>query len=381
MTFITKATSQDTASRVVPDFGLSQRGRASVEVLGAIQKCASGALRERAAENFAADAEGRALTEAPLTDTRAGAMRARVAKARAIADRDPTFRLERFLQRYVAEENYVRAIPAVEERRAQFEAFMAPGEESAGGSLELNPDIPMPKYYTETEWHLEPGGWDGYDLYGPALSYVIAPHVFRHGGYAAVPLGVDITQHRVQMLKHLPKDRYDRIYEPGCGGVTVASAIHTVFPDAEIVASDLSPLLLRNGHTIAERRGIKVALKQRDVVDTGEADESFDAVVTFALHHELPPKVNLELFRELFRILKPGGDMVTSDPPPFRAVDPFHAAVLDWDTRHRAEPFFSASLLTDWDEALREIGFVNVRSFGIGEKEYPWITLATKPSA
>jgi hypothetical protein len=269
MTFITKATAQDASRRVVPDFGLSQRGRAGVEVLGAIQKCASGVLRERAAENFAADEEGRALVETPVTDADARAMRARVAKARAVADRDPTFRLERFLQRYVAEENYVRAIPAVEERRAQFEAFMAPGDESAGGSLELNPDIPMPKYYVETEWHLEPGGWDGYDLYGPALSYVIAPYVFRHGGYAAVPLGVDITRHRVQMLKHLPKDRYERIYEPGCGGVTVASAIHAVFPDAEIVASDLSPLLLGNGHTIAERRGIKVALKQRDVVDTG----------------------------------------------------------------------------------------------------------------
>jgi SAM-dependent methyltransferase len=314
-------------------------------------------------------------------DVSAPAMRDRVAVARDIAESDPTFRLERFCQRYVAEENFIRAITAVEERRSLFEGFMTPGPENAGGVLELSPGIEMPKYYTETEWHLEPGGWDGYDLYGPALAFVLAPNVFRYGGYAAVPLGVDITQHRVQMLQHLPKAHYDRIYEPGCGGVSVSSAIHTVFPDAEIVGSDLSPTLLKNGHLVAERRGIKVTLKQRELLNTGEPDESFDAVVTFALHHELPPKVNIELFKELFRILKPGGDMVTADPPPFRAVDPFQAVILDWDTKHRGEPFFSATLLSDWDEELRKIGFVNVRSFGIGEKEYPWVTVASKPAA
>ncbi len=379
MTFITNATQKDRASRVAPDFGLTQRGRASMDVLGSIQKCSSGPIRTKAEENFAANPEGRRMIEEGTPDPSPAAMRERVARAKAVAEADPLFRLERFMQRYVGEEVYVRAIPAVEERREQFEAFMTPGEESAGGTLELNPDITMPKYYAETEWHLEPGGWDGYDLYGPVLGQVIAPAVFRHGGYAAVPLGEDITRHRVEVLKKLPKDSYARIYEPGCGGATVASAIATVYPEAEIVGSDLSPLLLKNGHQIAERRGIKVTMKQRDLVDTGEPDDSFDAVINFALQHELPPKVNVELFKEMFRILKPGGDMVLADPPPFRAVDPFHAVILDWDTKNREEPFFSATLLSDWDEELRKIGFVDVKSFGLGPKEYPWVTLATKP--
>ena len=75
------------------------------------------------------------------------------------------------------------------------------------------------------------------------------------------------------------------------------------------------------GHLMAERRGLNVTLKQRELLNTGEADDSFDAVINYALQHELPPKVNIALFQEMFRILKPGGDMVLSDPAPFRAVD------------------------------------------------------------
>src|SRR3546814_12399837 len=97
------------------------------------------------------------------------------------------------------------------------------------------------------------------------------------------------------------------MYEPGCGGVSTFRAIATVHPEAELAGCDLSPLLLRNGHMLAERQGLKVELKQRDATATGEPDESVDAVVTSALHHELPPTATAALFREMFRILRPGG--------------------------------------------------------------------------
>src|SRR3546814_6718480 len=88
------------------------------------------------------------------------------------------FRLERFLQRHVAEENFNRGIPAVEERRAMFAGFIAADREAVG-SLELDPAIEAPAYHAQTEWHLEPGGWDGYDLYGPLFAFAVGPHVFR----------------------------------------------------------------------------------------------------------------------------------------------------------------------------------------------------------
>jgi SAM-dependent methyltransferase len=158
-------------------------------------------------------------------------------------------------------------------------------------------------------------------------------------------------------------------------------ALRSAFPEAELVGCDLNARYLVNGHDIAERMGLAVHLKQRDARRTGEPDASFDAVVSYAVHHEAPKAVNIEMFAEVLRILKPGGDFLISDPPPFRAVDPFHAVLLDWDNDHREEPYFTEALLCNWDEELRGLGFVDVESYAIGPNSYPWVTRARKPPA
>jgi hypothetical protein len=59
----------------------------------------------------------------------------------------------------------------------------------------------------------------------------------------------------------------------------------------------------------------------------------------------------------------------------------FHAVILDWDTEHREEPFFSPVLHDSIDAMLEEAGFVNVESYAIGRDQYPWVTRAMKPEA
>jgi len=364
-----------------PLFALSQRGRASMEILGSIQKYASDRIRSLARADFEADPSAIALIAEHTADTQGEGGRARISAARRISDGLPMFRLERFIQRYVAEENFNTGIPAIEERREQFERFgNLPIATSAGGTLELDPEVERPRYY-EVDWHLEPGGWDGYDLYGPLFAFAVGPLVFSKGGYAAVASGEDIGRQRIDAVRQLPKARYERIYEPGCGGATTLRALNTVFPEAELVGSDLSTLLLGNGHRMAEKLGFKAHLKQRDSLRTGEPDASFDAVITYALHHELPPKANAALFKEMFRIMKPGADIVISDPPPFRAVDLFQAVLLDWETTNRNEPLFSAVLHSSLDDQLTAAGFAQVESYAIGQGSYPWITRAVKPEA
>lgn len=361
-----------------PAFSLSQRGRSSLEILGAIQQYSAGTVRPAARAEFEADPEAAALAAEHKADEEGKTTRARIARARALAETKPLFRLERFLQRWVAEEVFGSGIPAIEERRKEAEAFLSrPLAASAGGTLELSGQAP-PRYW-QTDWHLEPGGWDGYDLYSPMFAFAIGPYVFSKGGYAAVGVGDDIARQRSETVRQFPKQHYERIFEPGCGGATTFRALHEAFPDAELHGADISPGVLKAGHRMMEAMGIKAHLKQRDIVETGEADDFFDGVITYALHHELPPKENRRLFAELFRIMKPGADIVISDPPPFRAVDIFQAVILDWETENRGEPFFSAVLLTSLDEQLREAGFVNVESYPIGQDCYPWITRAQKP--
>ena len=370
----------ETASPFKP-LALSQHGRASMEFLGSAQVFSSGMLRDRAQSLFEADPEAARLAAEHAANGDDGQMRARLNAARAIADAIPEFRLERFLQRWVAEEVFSTGIAAIEERRDRFEPFVnAPLQRSAGGTLELDPALEEPKYW-QVEWHLEPGGWDGYDLSGPLFAFAVGPLVFARGGFAAVATGENLRAQRDQVVSHFPRRDYRRIYEPGCGNANTSGALHKAFPEAELVASDMSAMLLRGGHRMAEAMGIPVHLKQRDVLDTREPDESFDAVLTYALHHEMPPKANAALFGEMFRIMKPGGDILISDVPPFRAVSLFQAIVLDWESTNRGEPFFSAVLASNIEDQLREAGFEQVEAFALSDNGYPWITRASKPAA
>jgi len=374
------------AAEAKPAFGpfarqnvaLAQRGRSGLEFLGSLQKYVAGTVRGRVREEYAADPEAAALAK-NWNNRRNEPWSERIAKAKAIAERSESYRYERLMQRYVAEEVYNRSVPAAELRRAEALEVAARPIPKAGGTLELDPDIEIPKWLSETEWHLMPGGWDGYDLMGIAGGSGFAPYVFRQGGYAAVEAGDNIAQQRIDVVKCFPKKSYGRIYEPGCGGAGTMSCVHQVFPDAELVASDLSPYLLKNAHTMAERLGVKVHFKQRDCRDTREPANSFDGVIMYALQHEMPVDACVDSFKEAFRILKPGGDLVMNDPPPFAAVDPLQAVVLDWDTEHRGEPYFTVTREVEWTEVMKDIGFINVEGFALGKYGYPWVVRGTKP--
>ena len=181
-----------------------------MEFLGSTQKFSSGYLRPRAKADFLANTEAAAL-DADHAAAKADqppdgkAIRQRVARGRAIADTLPLFRLERFVQRWVAEENFNTGIPAIEERRVLFEPFVNdPLKTCTGGSLELDENLVAPRYW-DVEWHLEPGGWDGYDLYGPLFAFAVGPYVFSKGGYAAVGVGDDITKQREHTLRQFRK--------------------------------------------------------------------------------------------------------------------------------------------------------------------------------
>ena len=77
--------------------------------------------------------------------------------------------------------------------------------------------------------------------------------------------------------------------------------------------------------------------------------------------------------------MKPGGDLLMSDPPPFAAVHPLQAVVLDWDTEHRGEPFFTITREVEWANVMKDLGFVNVEAYAIGAQGYPYVVRGSKP--
>ena len=207
----------------------------------------------------------------------------------------------------------------------------------------------------------------------------IFPYVFSRGGYAAVGVNDDIRAQRREVLSQFRHAPLKRVYDMGCGGAGTLGILRSMHPDAELVGGDLSARLLTDGHAMSERMGWNITFRQEDGRKVAEPDNSFDAVISYAVHHEMPQEVSHDVLTEMFRILEPGGEMVISDPPPFRAVAPLQAVILDWETEYRAEPFFSEASLFDLAQAMRDIGFVDVEEYALQEHGYPYVTRGRKP--
>ena len=345
--------------------------------MGTLQRYSSTRLAERAQRDFYADG---AFDDAPLGDRPLAEIEAVLDTAEARANASSAHRFNRFYQRIVAEAVYDRGIPAAEERRPQAGELLkpAPATEKAG-TLTLNPELDMPDYYDGVEWHLMPGGWDGYDLSMLMFMSGVVPYIFRHGGYAAVEVDADIYAQRTGVLDQLPRDSYDRIYEAGSGGTPTLAMLRRKFPHAGLVGADLSGAMQKAGHEMDKKLGLGVDLKQEDCRRTSEPDDHYGAVVCYALFHETPDAVCEAILAEMFRILAPGGDIVISDPPPLRALTPYGAVLSDWETENREEPYFGQSTRRKLPAILTALGFAGAEEYACGSGTYPWVTRARKP--
>ncbi len=358
---------------------MKQTGRAGLEFLGSLQHFASSQLRSKAAEDFYADPAMNELGTLPLGNRPRAELEHILKQAKSVARKSAHYRMERFCQRVVAENVYDRGIPATEAIRDQLTPMLAQSAGDAAGTLSLNTTLSEPKYFEGVEWHLMPGGWDGYDLSGFMFMLGVGPAIFSRGGYAAVEVDANIGEQRVQVVSELPRRDYRRIYEGGCGGISTLGALRKVFPQAELTGADLSANLLRFGHLMAGKLSLDVHLKQEDICATSEPDNHHDAAVSYAVFHEMDDTTARRHIKELFRLLAPGGDLVISDPGPIRGCNPFEAVVYDWETEYREEPWFTDSILRSLPDMLREAGFEQVEEYPLDNGPYPWITRARKP--
>lgn len=363
---------------------LTQRGRAGMQFLGHLRGIASAGLRDRARTDFERDSDGQALqaTAATMDAAPYRTWMKLVREASRVAARSDAYRFERFYQYMGGHEIFVRGICAVEECRKEIEqarSEQSKTEQDDGTSLDLLPGLPEPRYFP-VEWHTQPGGWDGYDLYGEVFQYAFGPNVFRYGGYAVVEPGQQTRYAREEPFGELPPGTYRRIYEVGCGTSGSLFSARAVFPDAELIGSDLSETQLRHGYRVSRRVGAGIQFKQRLAHDTKEPDDSIDAAISFAFFHELPRHETLRVLEEMYRILRPGGSMIIVDPPPFKEVDLFQSVIMDWESLHHGEPYFSVSCASHWATEMRKMGFENVREKAFHDRnKYPYVTVGTKP--
>lgn len=111
----------------------------------------------------------------------------------------------------------------------------------------------------------------------------------------------------------------DRLLDVGCGTGSLCIALKEVAgPDGEAEGIDASARMVEVASRKAEKRGSGAKFTVAPIEKLPFGDSTFDKAYSTLMVHHLPPQTKLEGFREVLRVLKPGGGFLVVDfgPPP-----------------------------------------------------------------
>lgn len=104
-----------------------------------------------------------------------------------------------------------------------------------------------------------------------------------------------------------------RVLDLGCGTGTLALLIKKTHPDSDVVGLDGDPKALEIAKAKTARAKVQVGLDQGMCFNLPYPDHSFDRVLSTLLFHHLSRENKLRTLREVFRILRRGGQLHVAD--------------------------------------------------------------------
>jgi ubiquinone/menaquinone biosynthesis C-methylase UbiE len=103
------------------------------------------------------------------------------------------------------------------------------------------------------------------------------------------------------------------VLDIGCGTATLTILIKKFHPDAEVAGLDGDPEILKIARKKAINADIDIKLDQGMSFELPYPDRSFDRVVSSLVFHHLTTENKVRTFKEIFRVLKPGGELHVAD--------------------------------------------------------------------
>jgi ubiquinone/menaquinone biosynthesis C-methylase UbiE len=199
-------------------------------------------------------------------------------------------------------------------------------------------------FHWQTDGYLSRRSAELYDV-GVELLFMGTADVMRR---QVIP---PITRH----LRSRPAEGA-RLLDVACGTGRALRQIAIAHPDLRLYGVDLSPYYLQ----LAAENLRDVAPDARLLTENAEAlpfrDGHFDVVTSVYLFHELPRNARRHVFREMLRVLAPGGLLVIEDSAQLSESATL-ATVLGRFSEEFHEPFYNDYLADDLASALDEVGF------------------------
>ncbi|MEO3977842.1 class I SAM-dependent methyltransferase [Streptomyces sp. CAU 1734] len=234
----------------------------------------------------------------------------------------------------------------IESHRAGLEERIAAIE-----GLELDPELEMPAYYADVDYHLEKGGYWRDDLDGPVYDFGTRIHFAGLENVGSI--------HRAK-TEALPKGPYRRIIDLGCGTGDGTFGLAETFPGAEVIGVDLAAPFLKWAHLKAAERGLPIRFLQKDAADTGFESASFQLVTSTMIFHEMPADHISAIIGESFRLLEPGGRFAIYTAGELPTT--YGLFMMDWHAHINNEPYMSDFFRMDLEKPLLDAGYADVET-------------------
>jgi ubiquinone/menaquinone biosynthesis C-methylase UbiE len=245
-----------------------------------------------------------------------------------------------------------RQLPRLVERAAELNA--------GASTLQLDPSVEIPRYASAVDIHCMPGGYHTEyidDDVANAANYDCGIFATTGGMLGRYNDGGGQAVAKWVREEH-PEFQPRRILDIGCtvGHNTLPLAV--AFPEAEVVAVDVSAPMLRYGHARAKSMGVdNVLFRQARGEDLGYPDGHFDLIMTSMFWHETSSTAMPKMLAEIHRMLAPGGLTLHLEQPQYTGMDPYEQFIRDWDTYNNNEPFWGVMHEYDLRAMMAKAGF------------------------
>ena len=157
------------------------------------------------------------------------------------------------------------------------------------------------------------------------------------------------------------------------GGIDCFLAAQRVGPDGRVIGVDMTEAMLEKANRNKEKLGLTNVEFRRGQIETMPVDsETVDVIISNCVINLSPDKT--AVFRDAFRVLKPGGKMAVSDMVTQGQFTPEERADLSkW-----AGCITGAEDVADYSRWMKEAGFTNI---SIRDKATPEVELADSVKA
>ncbi len=145
--------------------------------------------------------------------------------------------------------------------------------------------------------------------YVPALSFRWLTPLYD----AVIEGPMSMARMRKDLLAQMSDSSNKRILDVGSGTGTLAVMIKKAHPSAEVVGLDGDPDVLAIARLKARDLGSGIRFDQGMSFDLPYPNESFDFVLTTVMLHHLNRDDKQTTAREMYRVLRPGGQLLGAD--------------------------------------------------------------------